>query len=330
MANQENGLLARLDRFCDAVPRAAAHFEELGDYVLFVRDGAAGWPFYARPRVGVTARPAAADITTVRARQRELGLPESFEWIHERNPDLLAVARSAGLGVQQAPLMVLDPAALAPTDRFADLSVRLLDPDSPTFAAELATWYAVTQAAFGSHADGPTALPSVASESPEIVTVTFPTVDDGHSGTVQADANGAGAADSAVGSAADSADGLAAVADPAAAGVAGLVTAERLAIRSGARAIALARLPGDVRATAAGSLHRVGDVAEIAGVGTLPAARRRGLASAVTLTLAGHALADGVELIFLAANDDDVAVLYHRLGFRRVGTSCIAAPSTHP
>ncbi|MFV2087010.1 GNAT family N-acetyltransferase [Micromonospora sp. LOL_021] len=329
MANQENALLDRLDRFCDAVPRAAARPEELGDYVLFVRKGEAGWPFYARPRVGVTAPPAAADITTVRARQRELGLPESFEWIHEINPDLLAVARSAGLGVRQAPLMVLDPTALPPVDRFADRPVRLLDPDSPDFAADLTTWFTVAQAAFAPSGGTGTALPTVGADAPEIVTVTFPTVDNGGPG---------GGAPDPAGQPAPASGGLATAAPAATADPIlpdALVDHERSAIAAGSHTIALAglpsaELPASGQPSAGGSLNRVDDVAEIVGVGTVSPARRQGLASAITAALARHALAAGVDLIFLAAGDDDVAMLYHRLGFRRVGTSCIAEPTAHP
>ncbi|WP_326552869.1 GNAT family N-acetyltransferase [Micromonospora sp. NBC_01813] len=333
MANQENALLDRLDRFCDAVPRAAAHPEELGEYVLFVRKEEGGWPFYARPRRGAAAAPAAADITTVRARQRELGLPESFEWIHEIHPDLLAVARSAGLHVQQAPLMVLDPDALPPVERFADLHVRLLDPDSPGFVADLAAWFIVARAAFtppsgplsAAPTDSTAALPTVGVTTPELVTVTFPTVDSGVTHSQQEPTNAPPAPT-----------------DPTGADLLpeSLVAQERLAISFGVRRIALADqpVPGTadpapgtadpavVGAAAVGSLNRVDDVAEIVGVGTLPRARRRGLASAVTATLARRALADGVDLVFLAAGDDDIAVLYHRLGFRRIGTACIAAP----
>ncbi|ROO61204.1 FR47-like protein [Micromonospora sp. Llam0] len=350
MANQENALLDRLDRFCDAVPRAAARPEELGDYVLFVRKEEAGWPFYARPRVGVTAPPAAADITTVRARQRELGLPESFEWIHEINPDLLAVARSAGLGVRQAPLMVLDPAALPPVDRFADRPVRLLDPDSPDFAADLTTWFTIAQAAFAPSGGAGTGLPTVGADAPEIVTVTFPTVDNGGPGGVASDPAGQSApASGGLATAAPTAPLVtdeplvttgpmtppvaAAVDDPALPDA--LVDHERSAIAAGSHTIALAglpsaELPAGGQPAAVGSLNRVDDVAEIVGVGTVAPARRQGLASAVTAALARHALAAGVDLIFLAAGDDDVAMLYHRLGFRRVGTSCIAEPTAHP
>ncbi|MBM0239434.1 GNAT family N-acetyltransferase, partial [Micromonospora sp. ATA32] len=104
-------LFDRLEHFYDALPRDAARPEEYGALVLFVRDGA-GWPFYARPRLDATTPPSLADVTAVRERQRELGLPEAFEWVHETTPDLLPVARSAGLTVLEAPLMVLDPAAL--------------------------------------------------------------------------------------------------------------------------------------------------------------------------------------------------------------------------
>ena len=52
--------------------------------------------------------------------------------MHERTPELLAVARSAGLAVLEAPLMVLDPAALPDPATLSDVPVRMLDPDAPT------------------------------------------------------------------------------------------------------------------------------------------------------------------------------------------------------
>jgi predicted GNAT family acetyltransferase len=75
---------------------------------------------------------------------------------------------------------------------------------------------------------------------------------------------------------------------------------------------------------------RHGDTAEIAGVGTLPSARGRGYASQLTATLAREALSDGVSLVFLSAGNDDVARLYTKVGFRRVGTACIAEPTAVP
>ena len=71
-----------------------------------------------------------------------------------------------------------------------------------------------------------------------------------------------------------------------------------------------------------GSHQPVGDVSEITGVGTLPAARRRGIGAAVTGRLVEHARERGAAIVFLSAADEDVARLYERLGFRRVGTAC--------
>jgi predicted GNAT family acetyltransferase len=62
-------------------------------------------------------------------------------------------------------------------------------------------------------------------------------------------------------------------------------------------------------------------------VATLPAVRNRGYASQLTATLARDALENGVEVVFLSAGDDDVARLYSKVGFRRIGTACIAQPA---
>jgi predicted GNAT family acetyltransferase len=76
-----------------------------------------------------------------------------------------------------------------------------------------------------------------------------------------------------------------------------------------------------------GMVQQVRDVAEIVGVATLPSARGRGYASQLTAALARHALENGADLIFLSAGDDDVARLYSKVGFRRIGTACIAEPA---
>jgi GNAT superfamily N-acetyltransferase len=75
---------------------------------------------------------------------------------------------------------------------------------------------------------------------------------------------------------------------------------------------------------AAGSHNPVGDVTEVVGVATLPAVRRQGLGGAVTGALVADALAGGADIVFLSAGGEDVARVYHRLGFRRIGTACIA------
>ncbi|OKI75101.1 GNAT family N-acetyltransferase [Micromonospora sp. CB01531] len=270
-------VLDRLERFYDAVPRDGARTEEFGALVLFVRDGA-GWPFYARPRLDATAPPSLADVTAVRARQRELGLPEAFEWVHEITPDLLAVARSAGLTVLEAPLMVLDPPRLPDPTALSDVPVRVLDPADPGFAADVAVRRAVAAVGFS------------------------------NGGTARGDA-GPAERDAAV-SRLD------------------VATLEEDATRisDGRRISVLAETP-ELGALASGMAMRVGDVAEIAGVASLPAARRRGLGAAVTATLAHELRAAGTDLIFLSAGSEDIARVYLRVGFRRIGTACIAEPA---
>ena len=65
---------------------------------------------------------------------------------------------------------------------------------------------------------------------------------------------------------------------------------------------------------------------EIVGVATLPSARRRGLGTAVTAALIDDARAAGLDTIFLSAASDDVARVYERLGFVRVGHAGMASP----
>ncbi len=77
---------------------------------------------------------------------------------------------------------------------------------------------------------------------------------------------------------------------------------------------------------AVGSHQPVGRITEITGVGTLPAYRRRGIGAALTSFLVQDALARGIETIFLTAGDEEIAGVYARTGFERVGTACAAEP----
>jgi GNAT superfamily N-acetyltransferase len=104
------------------------------------------------------------------------------------------------------------------------------------------------------------------------------------------------------------------------------VDEEGARIVDGRRLSAVAEAPGE-GALASGMAMRVGEVAEIAGVATLPVARRRGLGAAVTATLARELLAAGTELVFLSAGSEEIARVYLRVGFRRIGTACIAEPA---
>ncbi len=140
-------LLHRLEVFYDSLPRAEARAESIGAFTLFVREGT-GWPFYARPLLPFTGT--AEDIAAVRARQRELRVPESFEWLDDLAPDLLAIAREAGLEVLEAPLLLLDPDKLPTTTPLPPgVRVRILDPTDERCAAELAAHTAVARVGFG-------------------------------------------------------------------------------------------------------------------------------------------------------------------------------------
>src|SRR3954468_1959587 len=99
------GTLSLIERYYDAVPRSAARTEEHGPFTLFV--GTGPWPYYARPRLGGDGPFTAGDVAAVRERQRALGHPQAFEWLHEVTPDLLEVVRGAGMEVLEAPLMLL-------------------------------------------------------------------------------------------------------------------------------------------------------------------------------------------------------------------------------
>jgi ribosomal protein S18 acetylase RimI-like enzyme len=261
-------LLDRIDAYCDAVPRSSARVEEFRSLVLFVTEGE-GWPFYARPRRGA---PAATpdEIREVRARQRGLGIPESFEWIADVSPGVLRPARAAGLAVAEHPLMVLREPLAATPPKGADVRLATADDD-------LAAVAAVAEVGFS------------------------------HPGTARGEA------------------GVEALRERAAGGSAALIEFQRERLRRGITIRAAAWVDG---APVASGVHQpVGGVTEVAGVATLPAFRRRGLGAAVTALLVADARGRGVETVFLTAGDDEIARVYGRLGFERVGTSCIAEPA---
>ncbi len=102
------------------------------------------------------------------------------------------------------------------------------------------------------------------------------------------------------------------------------VVRERERIRTGAVVTAVAVADGVTAAV--GSHLPLGSTAEIVGLGTLPAFRRRGLGGAVTGFLAEDARRRGIETIWLSAGDDEIAGVYASLGFERIGTACAAEP----
>jgi ribosomal protein S18 acetylase RimI-like enzyme len=87
---------------------------------------------------------------------------------------------------------------------------------------------------------------------------------------------------------------------------------------AGGGAAALATVDGEPASAGISTVPRDG-LAEVAGVGTLPGFRRRGLAGSVVVELCRAALAAGVTP-YLQAESEREAALYARLGFTRVGT----------
>jgi ribosomal protein S18 acetylase RimI-like enzyme len=264
-------IIERIDAFCDGMPRQRANAEMIGPLVLFVPAGP-GWPYYARPRVDFRLPVGVGDIRAVRARQRELLIPESFEWLEQTAPAMAPAASEAGLEVRRHPLLVLDRLAAAPPLAPGN-SVGLMSPAD----SDLILAWAVPGVAFG------------------------------HPGT-------------AIGKAGvTERDKIAANHD------AGTITLLREQLQSGYSALASAAGPNGP--LAAGSYQLWHGVAEITGVGALPASRRRGLGAAVTHALAADAVARGAQIVFLSATDDEVARIYARIGFRTIGTAMIGEPA---
>jgi N-acetylglutamate synthase-like GNAT family acetyltransferase len=264
--------LKTLESYYDAVPRLSGRAEDFGPLTLFVRNDG-GFPFYARPTPGGDEPVTRAHVDAVRARQRELGVPESFEWVAENTPGLRAPVEESGLDVTECPLLVLPATATAPQTSPLEqgLSTRILSADSPLLPDAVA----VQQLAF---ADPGTAI---------------------------------GTAD------------VSRIAPEAALRTAeGFVERARERTRSGATVYAA--VVGDETVLSAGQHNPMGQVTEIVAVGTLPACRRRGLGAVVTAALVADARHRGIETIFLSASDENVAQVYERVGFRRIGTALIA------
>ncbi|MDX3637932.1 GNAT family N-acetyltransferase [Streptomyces sp. MB09-02B] len=278
MRHVSETLRARVERYYTTVPSLFADVEEYGPLRLFVRrePGAPyyGGPGHAQPVKGRAAAIGAADIARVRARQRELGVPEAFEWLAESAPALRAGIENSGLPVLERPLMALDPDHRVDPHPAPDgVTVRALTADDPCLPAALA----LPRLAF---ADEGTAV---------------------------------GAADRAE---------LAAVAGELSAD--GTVETVRPALRAGHKALVAALAP-DGTPLAVGHFHPMDGTTEIGGIGTLPSARRQGLAAAVTAALVAHARDHGVRTVFLAHAQDSVARMYSRLGFRPAGCTLLIA-----
>lgn len=120
-------------------------------------------------------------------------------------------------------------------------------------------------------------------------------------------------------------DRMAARADPDAIGFARDRLAEGFTVMAGAV------VGGDP--VTIGSHQPLEGVAEVTGVATLPAFRRRGFGAAVTSLLVRDAFDRGITTVFLSAGEDDVARMYASLGFReigRVGQARVPADAERP
>jgi ribosomal protein S18 acetylase RimI-like enzyme len=265
----EADLLGRVEAYFDAAPRAAADVEEHGALTLFV--SRIPWRFAARPRLDLGDDVGADDVAAVLARQRELGVRESLEWVAETTPSLAGAATAAGLAVRQVALLALDPAEWAPPPAQAGFAVRMLGADDPALAAA----QAAIELAF---APADRVLDGAGPQERDLAAARLGDLD---------------------------------------------FLRERL--RAGLTAMAVAEHAAD-GPVGAGCHQPVGDVTEVMSVGTLPAARRRGIGAALTGRLVEHARERGAELVFLSASDDAVARMYGRLGFRRIGTACFGRP----
>jgi len=275
MTTADAAPLGRLERYYDSVPRTGSRVEEVGPFTLFVAKS--GWPYYARPRLGDAAAASPDDVRRVLARQREIGVPQSIEWVDETTPRLMETVRSVGVEVEVCPLLVLrrDPRGSAGT-------ARLLHPDLPGDVADLAVSRAAVSVGFGN--------PGTAT---------------GAAGIAERDQ---ALAERDEGANAFALEGM----------------------RAGRLRLAAVYDAADlgVGPVGGGSYSPVDGVAEIAGVGVLPAYRRRGLAGQLTFAMARHALGSGVTTVFCSAQTPEVARVYEAVGFRRVGTACVAAASS--
>ena len=262
-------LFERLERFYDTVPRSGADAEDHGPFTIFISRGA--WSYYARPRLGFRGTMTAADVASVRQRQRELGVRETFEWVVETTPTLSSAVRTDGLAVEEVPLLVLGDHRPAPVP--AGYRFRRVEADDPDLPRVLA----VAHVAF-SNPGSAVGEPGAASR-------------DQHAAEDTQDHAG-------------------------------------LKARLADRTYVLYVIDDDEGPIASAGHQVAGDVTEIVGVATLPAARGRGLGAAVTSALIKDAIESGIGTIFLSAASEDTARIYQRLGFELIGHAGLAEPPT--
>jgi ribosomal protein S18 acetylase RimI-like enzyme len=257
-------VVAELDAYFDAAPRADAEPFDTGAFTLFV--GRSPSSYYARPSLSHDGPITPADLDALEMACGEHGVNLAIEWVREIHPELAEIAASHELEVSSHALMIADSSDVVAAE-VEGVRLRIIDPEDP-------------------------ALPS--SRAVADVSFTFGGTASGFGGPAERDVM-------------------------ARALSAGFVEHLRDRHRRGLTVTAVGEDERGVLAV--GSYQPIGELAEIVAVATLPEARRRGLAGAVTALLARHAREHGVPGLLLSAQDDDVARVYQRVGFRRVGTT---------
>jgi GNAT superfamily N-acetyltransferase len=269
------GLLDRIERYFSLAPLPDAQVHAVGP--LQVPIGSPEWPHSARPVPGQEGAVTVADVRAAVALQERSGVPAAIEWLEDRCRGLAQVARTAGLTVDELPLLVAaDPVeVLLP----AEVRLYLVGADDP----KLGLYQRLAELAFAN--PGPAAAVPVGA--------------------------GRGTPDVALG-------------DP---GPAELPATDVLRERVASGRTVMMVAVDDGQPVAIGSHQPVevdgAEISEVVGVATLPRFRGRGLGAGLTSALVEHAR-QSADLVFLSAGDDDVARVYERAGFARVGTSCVA------
>lgn len=99
-------------------------------------------------------------------------------------------------------------------------------------------------------------------------------------------------------------------------------SARRRRLMREGRIVTVAAYDDDGRVVGGGSHGPWGGTTELAGIAVLPRMCRHGVGAALTHALVADAGARGLATVFLSAQDDSVARVYERVGFRRVGIAC--------
>jgi len=154
------GLLDRIERYFALAPLTDAQVHSVG--ALEVPIGSPEWPYPARPRPGQEGAVALDDVRAAVALQERAGLPASLEWLGDRCRGLAGVARTAGLRVDELPLLVAvdEVSVLLPSE----VRLYLVGADDP----KLGLYQRLAALAFASPGPAADTGPGRASGTPDV------------------------------------------------------------------------------------------------------------------------------------------------------------------